>query len=332
MLRVIAGLERPGAGLVRIGGRVVNDLSPRDRDVAMVFQNYALYPHMTVFKNMAFGLKMRRMAKSEIRQKVQAAAEMLEIAHLLDRRPHELSGGEQQRVALGRAIVREPQVFLLDEPLSNLDARQRVRMRTELKELQRRVGVTAIHVTHDQEEAMTLGDRIVVMHRGVVQQIGDPMEVYRRPRNRFVAEFIGSPSMNFIRGRIERNGQTASFVGPAGSLELPSSLRTTVQEQAGRDVILGIRPQYVSVGAGLEASAGQSKTPRTARLGTARVRLTEPLGETVNVHLQLHPGGDAMVARVSPPAKVSTGDAVEVCIDPAEVHIFADDLAGARLG
>src|SRR5947207_651100 len=236
-LRMVAGLEEITGGTIRIGDRVVNDVPPKDRDIAMVFQNYALYPHMTVYKNMAFGLKLRGMPKKQIEQRVMEAAKILDIQHLLDRKPKALSGGQRQRVAVGRAIVREPAAFLFDEPLSNLDARLRLTTRAELKALHQRLKTTTIYVTHDQEEAMTLGDRIVVMSRGVVQQVGPPLEVYRRPANRFVAGFIGSPPMNFLEGRMEGG----DFVeGRNGGVRMALPGRSA---RAGADLVLGFRPQ-----------------------------------------------------------------------------------------
>src|SRR5215211_7966147 len=246
-LRMVAGLESITSGRILIDDQVVNDLAPMDRDIAMVFQNYALYPHMSVYDNMAFGLKMRKFDKSEIQQRVHQAAEILGIHEYLRRKPRQLSGGQRQRVALGRAIVRHPRVFLFDEPLSNLDAKLRVQMRVELKKLHERLGTTAIYVTHDQVEAMTLGDRVVVMRDGWVQQVGDPMELYNEPANRFVAGFIGSPAMNFAPVRIvaEKGGLWA--IGDGISLEVPAPMTNRLGPYAGRDVTFGIRPEDLRI-------------------------------------------------------------------------------------
>src|SRR5437870_9703052 len=246
-LRMVAGLETITAGEVLIGDKIVNDLAPMDRDIAMVFQNYALYPHMSVYDNMAFGLKMRKFAKPDIAKRVQDAAEILGIQGLLARKPRQLSGGQRQRVALGRAIVRHPQVFLFDGPLSNLDAKLRVQMRVELKKLHLRLGTTAIYVTHDQVEAMTLGDRVVVMKDGVVQQVGEPLELYNQPANRFVAGFIGSPAMNFAAVTVtEANGSL--IAGNSGlRIKLPDETAQRLRSHSGRDVTLGVRPEDLTV-------------------------------------------------------------------------------------
>jgi sn-glycerol 3-phosphate transport system ATP-binding protein len=240
LLRMIAGLEKITAGEVAIDGRVVNKMEPADRDVAMVFQNYALYPHMSVFNNMAYGLKIRRMPKAEIEERVRNAARILELTDLLERKPRQLSGGQRQRVAMGRCIVREPKVFLFDEPLSNLDAKLRVQMRLEIRKLHEDLNITSIYVTHDQVEAMTLGDRLIVMDEGSAAQIGSPLEVYERPATRFVAGFIGSPAMNFIEASVNND---ARWVDIDGDARLPLS-ENTATGSAGRDVILGIRPEH----------------------------------------------------------------------------------------
>ena len=244
LLRMIAGLENISAGEIRIGERVVNDVPPKERDIAMVFQNYALYPHMTVRENMAFSLKLRKAPKSEIETRVAKAASILGLNALLDRYPRQLSGGQRQRVAMGRAIVRDPQVFLFDEPLSNLDAKLRVAMRTEIKELHQRLRTTTVYVTHDQIEAMTMADRIVVMHDGVVEQIGAPLDLYDRPHNLFVAGFIGSPAMNFINGQIRANGE-AKFVGDSG-IEIPLG-QSAPAASDGQPATLGVRPEHFRV-------------------------------------------------------------------------------------
>ncbi|HUT44401.1 MAG TPA: sn-glycerol-3-phosphate ABC transporter ATP-binding protein UgpC, partial [Desulfobacterales bacterium] len=245
VLRMIAGLEDVTEGEIYIGGRLVNDIEPKDRDIAMVFQNYALYPHMSVYSNMSFGLKMRKIPKNEIRERVTNAARILNIDQLLDRKPRELSGGQQQRVALGRAIVREPQVFLFDEPLSNLDAKLRVQMRSELVKLSNQLNATIIYVTHDQLEAMSMGDRIVVMKDGSIQQVGIPLDVYENPVNTFVAGFIGSPTMNFFTGRLifENRQLYMSFSGI--NLALPKNMTIAYQEFAGQEMIFGIRPENI---------------------------------------------------------------------------------------
>ncbi len=333
-LRLIAGLDELSAGTVRIGGRVVNDVAPKDRDIAMVFQNYALYPHMTVYKNMAFGLKMRRVPEHEIKRTVYETAGRLGLERLLDRRPAALSGGECQRVALGRAIVRQPHVFLLDEPLSNLDARLRTQMRTEIKSLQRDLKTTMIYVTHDQAEAMTMGDRIAVIKGGVLQQCGPPLEVYDRPANRFVAGFIGTPSMNFLPGAFQADGNGLHFVGPAGRLQFPPALLDRIRPLTGRSVVLGVRPEHLGLcpnGDGplpgnSENHLGELKAP-----GDASIRLVEPLGDSMNVHVAMQ-SGPSLVARVSPTIQLSPGQHVKLLIEVGRVHLFAADETGQRIG
>src|SRR5881275_1214604 len=246
-VRMVAGLESITSGRVLINDKVVNELAPMDRDIAMVFQNYALYPHMSVYDNMAFGLKMRKFDKGEIKRRVDRAAAILDIGQLLARKPRQLSGGQRQRVALGRAIVRDPKVFLFDEPLSNLDAKLRVQMRVELKKLHERLGTTAIYVTHDQVEAMTLGDRVVVMRDGWVQQVGDPMELYNEPANRFVAGFIGSPAMNFAHVRITGENGSIYAVGDGIRLKVPPHMANRAGNYAGKEVTLGVRPEDLRV-------------------------------------------------------------------------------------
>ena len=325
-LRLIAGLEELTAGTIRIGDRVVNRVAPKDRDVAMVFQNYALYPHMTVYKNMAFGLKMRRVPKVEIKRKVGEVAEKLGLTHLLDRKPASLSGGECQRVAVGRAIVRKPQVFLFDEPLSNLDAGLRTQMRTELKDLHRELRTTVVYVTHDQEEAMTLGDRIVVLKEGVVQQCGTPLEVYNRPANRFVAGFVGTPPMNFFDGRLECNDGAVCFAGRIGRVSLPRSMSDPMGTTRAQAVVFGVRPQHVLLNGGPPPSDIGDRIV----IGEATVRHLEPLGDCINVHLRTV-GGESIVARIAPTSPVSPGQAVSVGLDLSYAHVFsADD--GRRLG
>jgi multiple sugar transport system ATP-binding protein len=268
LLRMVAGLEQITGGEISIGGHVVNEVPPKDRDIAMVFQNYALYPHMTVHDNMAFSLKLRKADKATIAGRVNTAAEILGLKPYLDRYPRQLSGGQRQRVAMGRAIVRDPQVFLFDEPLSNLDAKLRVQMRTEIKALHQRLRTTSVYVTHDQVEAMTMADRIVVMHDGIVEQIGSPLELYDNPRNLFVAGFIGSPAMNFIKGRLRRDG-AESWVETASGTDLPLPSVGGAQDLGGRDgqeVVYGLRPEHIDV-----ATDGESTVP-------AKVEVVEPTG------------------------------------------------------
>jgi multiple sugar transport system ATP-binding protein len=317
-LRMIAGLEAISAGEIRIGERQVNDLPPAERDIAMVFQNYALYPHMTVYKNMAFGLTMRKTPKAEIDRRVRHAAQLLDIADLLDRKPKALSGGQRQRVAVGRAIVRQPQVFLFDEPLSNLDAKMRTAMRTEIKKLHERLQATMIYVTHDQVEAMTMGDRIVVMHEGRVQQIDTPMGLYERPANRFVAGFIGSPAMNFIEGRVV-GGDGGGLVFEKGALRLAvapahaEALRAAVAGGGG-EVTLGLRPEHFALPADSERRAGDWQPL------TARVEVVEPLGAETYVNLTAEDW--AFVARLDGHAKIESGGGIDLLADMRRAHWF----------
>jgi multiple sugar transport system ATP-binding protein len=306
VLRMIAGLEEVTAGTVMIGDRIVNDVAPRDRDIAMVFQNYALYPHMTVRENLEFGLAMRKTDPSERRRRVAEAAEALGLAALLDRRPAQLSGGQRQRVAVGRALVRKPSVFLFDEPLSNLDAKLRVQMRAEIKDLQRRLETTTVYVTHDQVEAMTLGSRIAVMREGKIQQIGAPLEIYGKPGNLFVAAFIGSPPMNFFDARIGAGGRAALASGVELPLADPDGL------EPGREVVLGVRPENV-----FELRDGSR--PETARLDLD-VEFVELLGDEVIVHGRLGP--DSMLAKLGPDRVPRAGDRLPVGIDLPKVHVF----------
>lgn len=318
-LRLIAGLEELTIGTIRIGGRIVNRVAPKDRDVAMVFQNYALYPHMTVFKNMAFGLRMRRVPKAEIIRKVGETAEKLGLAHLLDRKPAALSGGERQRVAVGRAIVRQPQVFLFDEPLSNLDAQLRIQMRAELKDLHRELRTTVVYVTHDQEEAMTLGDRMVILREGVIQQCGAPLEVYNRPTNRFVAGFVGTPLMNFFDGRLECNGGDVCFIGDIGRVALPLSMSMSLRLHGGQTVTMGIRPQHVWIQSPTSKEMG---CPEVGNLGEGVVRHMEPLGDCIHVHVNTA-GGESLVARVPATTSVLSGQSVSIGLDLAYAHVFS---------
>jgi len=309
LLRMIAGLENITAGEIRIGERVVNNLPPKERDVAMVFQNYALYPHMTVAANMAFSMKLRGAPKSEIEERVHGAAEILGLSQLLERFPRKLSGGQRQRVAMGRAIVRDPQVFLFDEPLSNLDAKLRVQMRTEIKELHQRLKTTTVYVTHDQIEAMTMADKIVVMHDGLVEQIGAPLDLYDRPNNMFVAGFIGSPAMNMIKGRIRNNG-SASFEGPAG---VKFSLPGAGSASDGQPAVYGVRPEHFSL-----ADDGAE----------AEVQVIEPTGSELQVVAKL--GGEEVIAVFRERHQFKPGDKIRLKPDPRLVHLF-DEASGQRL-
>jgi multiple sugar transport system ATP-binding protein len=309
-LRMLAGLEEITSGEISIDGRVVNDLPPMDRDIAMVFQNYALYPHMSVYDNMAFGLKMRKFGRDEIQKRVREAAEILGIQPLLARRPRQLSGGQRQRVALGRAIVRHPRVFLFDEPLSNLDAKLRVQMRVELKRLHERLETTAVYVTHDQVEAMTLGDRVVVMKDGLVQQVGEPLELYGRPANRFVAGFIGSPAMNFVEVAI--NGAADALWAEAEGLRIRVPRELSSRMQTGRRLTLGLRPEALSLANGAAASDDSSFT--------TKVDVVEPLGNEILVNFRA--GGVPMVARVDPGVRVKPHDSIRFAFDPQRLHFF----------
>jgi multiple sugar transport system ATP-binding protein len=338
-LRMLAGLEEISGGEIRIGERIVNDLTPKDRDIAMVFQNYALYPHMTVEQNLAFGLKLRKLPKADVRERVRKTAETLEIEEFLKRKPRALSGGQRQRVAMGRAIVREPQAFLMDEPLSNLDAKLRVQMRAEIHTLQRRVGVTTLYVTHDQVEAMTMGDRVAVMRSGHLQQVDTPQLLYDNPRNRFVAGFIGSPSINLVEAELERadGGLWVSF----GEHRLPVDdmlvqRHSSLEGFVGKTLQLGIRPED------FEDVALEPDTPAERRLKTT-ADLTEPLGSEVLVHFAvsaagvvaeavaaegleadptLEEGKTRMVARVSPRTRIAEGSQIELAVDTSRLYFF----------
>jgi multiple sugar transport system ATP-binding protein len=354
-LRMVAGLEEITGGTISIGNRIVNDVPPKDRDIAMVFQNYALYPHMSVYKNMAFGLKLRGTPKPEIDRRVQEAAKILEITHLLERKPKALSGGQRQRVAVGRAIVREPAAFLFDEPLSNLDAKLRVTTRAELKRLHHRLKTTTIYVTHDQEEAMTLGDRIVVMKDGLIQQADSPLETYQNPANRFVAGFIGMPPMNFFDGAIKLvDGQMvfeegkltntrgadakaqAAIAGKADSdepvvmvgeltlpgngftLVIPDHLRDELAGKVGSHVVLGIRPEHFSLSPTVGGATMQ-----------ATLNVVEPLGNDMDVYLSTHLN-DYVVARVKAASGLTMG-ATTVYVDVSRVHFFEPGATGMNL-
>ncbi len=317
-LRMIAGLEEISEGELFIGDRLVNDVAPKDRDIAMVFQNYALYPHMTVFDNMAFGLKLRKVPKDEIRKLVEEAAKILDISHLLDRKPKALSGGQRQRVALGRAIVRDPQVFLLDEPLSNLDAKLRAQMRTEIAKLHKKLGTTFIYVTHDQTEAMTMGDRIVVMKDGYVQQIDSPINLYDSPVNKFVAGFIGSPMMNFIDAKlIESNGKYSVEFGKDVKyyVEIPSAQADAdaLKNYVDKDVIHGVRHEKIH---DEEMFLSAAKTG----IIEANVDVTDILGAETFLYLTCQ--GIPLTARVSPRCTARPQDTIRLAFDPNKIHLF----------
>ncbi len=317
-LRMIAGLEEISSGEIRIGDRVVNDLPPMDRDIAMVFQNYALYPHKSVYANMAFGLQMRKFPKEEIEKRVQAAAEILGIQPLLARKPRQLSGGQRQRVALGRAIVRHPQLFLFDEPLSNLDAKLRVQMRVELKRLHERLETTAIYVTHDQVEAMTLGDRVVVMKDGVVQQVGEPMELYNRPANKFVAGFIGSPAMNFAEVTVAESGGALWAEAAGIRVRVPPASIEGLRPHTGKRATLGVRPEALRIANGSDP---------VEYIFDATVDVVEPLGS--EILLNLTAGANALVARVDPAVSVKMHDRIRLAFDPAKMHFFDQSTEAA---
>jgi multiple sugar transport system ATP-binding protein len=334
-LRMIAGLEEISDGIIRIGDRVVNDVPPKSRDIAMVFQNYALYPHMTVYKNMAFGLKLRRMPRAEINKRVAEAAKILEIDHLLDRKPKQLSGGQRQRVAVGRAIVREPAAFLFDEPLSNLDAKLRVTTRAELKRLHQRLKTTTIYVTHDQEEAMTLGDRIVVMKDGLIQQADTPLHTYNRPVNRFVAGFIGMPPMNFFNGAVRNaNGKMTFEEGKSGSGgltfpdngftlpldSLPKMVRDRLVSRVGVHLVLGIRPEHLH----LEPVDGSSVAIKV------RLNVIEPLGNDMDVYMSTS-GHEHVVGRLEARMGMQAGVDATVYVDLRKAHFFEPGDTGMNL-
>jgi multiple sugar transport system ATP-binding protein len=309
LLRMLAGLENITMGEIRIGDRVVNQMPPKERDIAMVFQNYALYPHMTVAENMGFSLLMSGVGRMEIQQKVKPAAEILGLTNLLDRYPRQLSGGQRQRVAMGRAIVRNPQVFLFDEPLSNLDAKLRVQMRTEIKELHQRLKTTTVYVTHDQIEAMTMADRIVVMHDGIVEQIGKPLELYDRPANLFVAGFIGSPAMNMIEGRYDASTPDVLRLADGTALPMPKNH----QVADGQMIVYGLRPEHVRLG-----SSGLS----------AKISVIEPTGSETQIVARL--GGQDVTFVFHQRLDVKPGDDLPIMIDDGSVHLF-DKRSGARL-
>ena len=327
-LRMVAGLEEISDGEIYIGDRLVNDVAPKDRDIAMVFQNYALYPHMTVFDNMAFGLKLRKTAKDEIKRRVEEAARILDISHLLERKPKALSGGQRQRVALGRAIVREPKVFLLDEPLSNLDAKLRAQMRTEISKLHQRLGTTFIYVTHDQTEAMTMGTRIVVMKSGVVQQVDTPNNLYLYPCNLFVAGFIGSPQMNFLESKLLKEGEdffvefgsedTKTRAGVKYKIKLPAEKNKNdcLLPYVDKEIIMGIRPENVHNEPNLIENFADGKVE-------ADVEVTELMG--AETYLYMNCEGQAINARVSPTSTAKPGDKITIALEPKKIHLFDKD-------
>jgi ABC-type sugar transport system ATPase subunit len=316
-LRMIAGLEAITSGTIRIGERTVNGIHPADRDVAMVFQSYALYPHMSVFDNLAYGLRRRRLARSDVDRRVAAAAAMLKLGGLLRRRPAQLSGGQRQRVALGRAIVREPSVFLMDEPLSNLDAKLRVEMRGELAQLHARLKVTTVYVTHDQVEAMTMGDRIVVMNAGRIEQTGKPLDLYRRPATLFVARFLGLPEMNLVNGELREAGEKMCFVGEG----LPAPIPVPCAGRSGA-VVLGVRPQSLF---GMHTGV---VPPARTPLGSALVLAVEHHGPESFASCQL--GTAVLTAEISPGSGIGIGDRISLCADLSDLHLF-DPATGLRL-
>ena len=314
-LRMIAGLEDISSGELYIDEKLVNDVEPKDRDIAMVFQNYALYPHMTVYDNMAFGLKLRKTPKAEIDEKVRNAARILDLESLLDRKPKALSGGQRQRVAMGRAIVRNPKVFLMDEPLSNLDAKLRVQMRSEIAKLHQRLGTTIIYVTHDQTEAMTLGTRIVVMKDGVVQQVDSPQHLYDKPANLFVAGFMGSPQMNFLDAKVTKNGDVANLIVGDTTITLPASKSKNLLEKGydGKDVIMGIRPEDITDSADAVSQAG-------AAVFTSKVNVYELLGAEVFLYFDI--AGKSVTARVEASTTARPGSEIKIALDIDKIHVF----------
>jgi len=312
-LRLIAGLEEATSGNIYIGDRLVNDVAPKDRDIAMVFQNYALYPHMSVYDNMAFGLRLRKYPRPEIERRVKETAGLLGIEQLLERKPKQLSGGQRQRVALGRAIVREPQVFLMDEPLSNLDAKLRVQTRAEIKKLQARLQTTTVYVTHDQVEAMTMGDRIVVMRDGLIQQVDSPLNLYEKPANLFVAGFIGSPAMNFVEASLKQRNGSTMIDAESFSMEMPSDLAALAKDWTGKKVIFGIRPEDIQ-------DRAYARDINPAWVLRSMVEVHEPLGS--DVILYLSSGAHSIVARVDAHSQAKMGQTAEVVFNLRRLHLF----------
>ena len=318
-LRLLAGLEEVTKGDVRIGDRVVNDVAPKDRDIAMVFQSYALYPHMSVFDNMAFALKLRKMPKQEIKKRVQDTAEILGIQELLDRKPRQLSGGQRQRVALGRAIVREPKVFLFDEPLSNLDAKLRVAMRTEITKMHQHLQTTFIYVTHDQTEAMTMASRIAVINKGILLQLDTPQVLYDTPDNMFVAGFLGAPAMNFFKGKVRKDNSHFIFETPTFKVPFPDN-KKGIKDYVDKSVVLGIRPEDIHN----PAFVTPGKNTATVE---SKVEVTELMGNEINLYLVT--GQDSIVARVDPRTDYKIGDKVQVLFDVDKTHVFDPDTEKA---
>lgn len=323
-LRMIAGLEDITSGDLYIGERRVNDIAPKDRDIAMVFQNYALYPHMTVYQNMAFGLKLRKVSKVEIDKRVRDAANILDITHLLERKPKALSGGQRQRVALGRAIVREPQVFLMDEPLSNLDAKLRVQMRAEIRKLHQRIQTTMIYVTHDQTEAMTMGDRIVVMKDGIVQQCDTPQQVYHHPVNMFVASFIGSPAMNFLHGELVDESGKIYFRAPEMKILLPEGRYQQLQSEGviGEKIVFGVRPEDLH-----DEEVMFSTYPEA--IIQARIEVVEHMGSEAYLHV--NSGNQPLIVRVNSRFDYHVGQHIQLAFDLNKIHLFRTDTSLAIL-
>ena len=322
-LRMVAGLEEITSGTIKIGDRVVNDVPPKDRQIAMVFQNYALYPHMTVYQNMAFGLKLRRMPKKEIDQRVREASKILGLDELLERKPKALSGGQRQRVAVGRAIVRDPACFLFDEPLSNLDAKLRVQTRAEIKQLHRRLQTTTIYVTHDQEEAMTLGDRVVVMSEGLIQQADTPLETYHRPANRFVAGFLGTPPMNFLEGRLEQRDGTVCFIGGEAcqgvNIALTQPQAESVAGKVGQEIVFGVRPEGMYLRQTEHANQESQSIPVT-------IDVSEPLGSTMDlyVHVGDTPTGEQVVGEAGRGVRIVARVAAEPIQEATQARLYLD--------
>jgi len=314
LLRMIAGLEEISEGTIKIGDKTINDIPSKNRDIAMVFQNYALYPHMTVYENMAFGLKLRKYPKIEIDQRVNEAAEILDLKEFLHRKPKQLSGGQRQRVAVGRAIVRKPAAFLFDEPLSNLDAKLRVQMRIEISKLHKKLGTTMIYVTHDQVEAMTMGDRIVVINKGQVQQFDKPLKVYNNPLNKFVAGFIGSPAMNFIDGIIENKGDQTIFNLSGTEWVLPNEISQRIKKAQSKKITLGIRPEHLLF---------QPEKSNTFPEITTIIELIEPMGNELFVHLSIPKM--LLTMRCSPDAELKAGENIKLSFNPKNVHFFEND-------
>jgi multiple sugar transport system ATP-binding protein len=320
-LRMIAGLEEITDGELIIDDKIVNNVPPKDRDIAMVFQNYALYPHMTVYENMAFGLKLRKFKKAEIEERVNYAAEILGLDELLKRKPKELSGGQRQRVALGRAIVRKPKVFLFDEPLSNLDAKLRVQTRTEISKLHSKLGVTMIYVTHDQTEAMTMGDKIVIMKDGIINQIDSPLNLYNKPTNKFVAGFIGSPSMNFVKGELKKNGEY-SFVSEDGKMNIKLSKEHSekLKNYNGKKITLGIRPEDISM---------QDPEGNNSHSIKVKLEVVEPMGNEIFIYFIV--SGEQLIARLPSTADIKKNEELDIYMNINRIHFFDDETEESLL-